>query len=324
VLVSVRWMEPRRSGAGSELILPPLPLEEWEETKDTLHLYLQIVGKVRLASTPPQNHWWHCPLYVSARGLTTRRMRHEGVSFEIELDLVEHRLAVRTDRGEEVGFALRDGLSVGGFYAEVLGRLADVGIRPVIKAEPYRVPMTTPFAEDTDHASYDPEYVGRFWRILGEVDWILQEFAGWFRGKTSPVHLFWHGLDLAVTRFSGARLRQALGTDPVSREAYTDEVISFGFWPGDATVRAPAFYSYTAPEPDGLSEQPLAPAEAFWADVGSGHQARLRYDDVRVAASPRAVLLSFLQSAYEAGARVAGWDAGELASSWAPPRRASP
>ena len=306
------------------MFLPPLTLGEWEATKDTLHLYVQVVGKIRLASTPPQNHWWHCPLYLSARGLTTRRMRDGGVSFEIEFDLIEHRLVVRTDLGEEPSFALRDGLPVAGFYSELLTCLSDLGIHPAIKAEPYGVPMTTPFAEDTQHASYDPEYVGRFWRILGEAEWVFEEFAGWFRGKSSPVHLFWHSFDLAVTRFSGRRLPDPLGGDPVSREAYTDEVISFGFWPGDAKVRAAAFYSYTAPEPEGLNEQPLAPSEAFWAEVGSGHQARLWYDDMRAAASPRAALLSFLQSAYEAGARVAGWNAEELASSWAPSQAASP
>ncbi|MGH3035464.1 MAG: DUF5996 family protein [Gaiellaceae bacterium] len=305
----------------SEPNLPALPLEEWEETKDTLHLYVQIVGKIRLASTPPQNHWWHCPLYVSARGLTTRRMHQGGVSFEIEFDLVEHRLVTRTDRGEEASFRLRDGLSVARFHSELLARLADLGIQPSIKAEPYRVPMTTPFAEDTKHASYDPEYVGRFWRVLSEVEWILAEFAGWFRGKSSPVHLFWHGLDLAVTRFSGRRLPDAQGGDPVSREAYSDEVISFGFWPGGAPMGRPMFYSYTAPEPPGLDEQPLAPDDAFWAEAGSGHQARLWYDDVRSAASPRTALLSFLQSAYEAGVTVAHWNVEELASSWAPPRK---
>jgi Family of unknown function (DUF5996) len=310
-------MEPR-AGAVSEATLPSLPLEEWKETKDTLHLYVQIVGKIRLASTPPRNHWWHCPLYVSARGLTTRRMRHGGVSFEIEFDLIDHQLLTRTDRGDQVSFRLHDGLSVARFHNELLTRLADLGVHPRIKAEPYRVPMTTPFAEDTTHASYDPEYVGRFWRVLSEVEWILEEFAGWFRGKSSPVHLFWHGLDLAVTRFSGTRLPDPLGGDPVSREAYTDEVISFGFWPGDATVRGPAFYSYTAPEPPGLNEQPLAPDDAFWAETGSGHQARLWYDDMRTAASPRIALLSFLQSAYQAGATTAHWNAEELASSWAP------
>jgi Family of unknown function (DUF5996) len=314
-------MDLRPAAAVSELNLPPLPYEEWRDTKDTLHLYIQIVGKIRLASTPPRNHWWHCPLYVSARGLTTRRMRHDGVSFELEFDLIEHRLVARTDRGEEGSFQLRDGLSVAHFHDELFTRLADLGIHPRIKAEPYGLPTTTPFAEDTKHASYDREYAGSFWRVLNELEWIFEEFAGWFRGKSSPVHLFWHGLDLAVTRFSGRRLPEALGGDPVSREAYTDEVISFGFWSGDAKVERPAFYSYTAPEPAGLNEQPLFPEEAFWAEVGAGHQARLWYDDMRSASSPRAALLSFLQSAYEAGATVAGWNAEELASTWAPPRK---
>jgi hypothetical protein len=305
-------------GAISAAVLPPLSLEEWKETRDTLHLYIQIVGKVRLASAPPQNHWWHCPLYVSARGLTTRRMRSGDVNFEIDFDLIEHKVVVRDDRGDESSFPLRHGLSVASFYDELFAQLARLDVRPSIKAEPYGVPMSTLFSEDTDHACYDADSVQRFWRVLSDVDWVFQEFSGWFRGKSSPVHLFWHSLDLAVTRFSGRQLPEPLGGDAVSREAYSDEVISFGFWSGDEKVQAPAFYSYTAPEPHDLGEQPLSPEQAFWAETGSGHQARLWYDDVRASASPRSVLLSFLQSAYEAGASTAGWDRDALASSWAP------
>jgi hypothetical protein len=306
------------SGASSAT-LPPLPLEEWRETKDTLHLYVQIVGKIRLACAPAQNHWWHATLYLSARGLTTRRMMSGGGSFEIELDLIDHAVVVRADGSDEARVPLHDGLSVAGFHRELFTQLARLGFQPAIKAEPYGVPMSTPFPEDVEHASYDADYVARFWRALSEIDGIFQEFAGWFRGKSSPVHLFWHSLDLAVTRFSGRPSSAPPSSDPVSREAYMDEVISFGFWPGDDNVQAPAFYSYTAPEPPDLTDQRLAPEEAFWAQVGSGHQARIWYEDVRTAASPRAALLSFLQSAYEAGASAAGWDTDALVSTWSPP-----
>jgi hypothetical protein len=226
-------------GAISAAVLPPLSLEEWKETRDTLHLYIQIVGKVRLASAPPQNHWWHCPLYVSARGLTTRRMRSGDVNFEIDFDLIEHKVVVRDDRGDESSFPLRHGLSVASFYDELFAQLARLDVRPSIKAEPYGVPMSTLFSEDTDHACYDADSVQRFWRVLSDVDWVFQEFSGWFRGKSSPVHLFWHSLDLAVTRFSGRQLPEPLGGDAVSREAYSDEVISFGFGPATRRCKHP-------------------------------------------------------------------------------------
>jgi Family of unknown function (DUF5996) len=299
--------------------LPGLPLEPWEPTKDTLHLWAQIVGKVRLASTPPQNHWWNAPLYVDTRGLTTRRLRSESCDFDVVLDFVAHELVARTSRGEVGSCPLADGFSVAAFYERFFALLAELGIEVEIKAEPFGVPVTIPFAEDTEHASYDREAVERFWQVLGWVDWTLQEFAGWFCGKTSPVHLFWHGLDLAVTRFSGRRAPENPNADRVSREAYTHEVISFGFWPGDQKVRLPAFYSYAAPEPAGLAEQPLRPEAASWQPTGSSHLALLPYDEVRNAADPRGSLLDFLQSAYEAGAATAGWDADRLRSSWCPP-----
>jgi Family of unknown function (DUF5996) len=215
---------------------------------------------------------------------------------------------------------LEDGLSVGAFHERFFALLAARGIEVEIKAEPYRIPITTPFAEDTEHASYDREAVERFWRALRWIDWTLQEFAGWFCGKTSPVHLFWHGLDLAVTRFSGSRAPENANADQVTREAYSHEVISFGFWPGDQKVRRPAFYSYTAPEPAGLADQPLRPEAASWQQpFGSSHLAFLPYDDVRSSADPRETLLEFLQSAYEAGAATAGWDEEGLRSSWCPP-----
>jgi hypothetical protein len=299
--------------------LPEIRLESWEPTKETLHLWIQIVGKVRLASTPPLNHWWNAPLYVDTRGLTTRRLRSGGPDFDLSFDFVAHELVVRTSWGQVESFALADGLSVAAFYGRLGGLLADLGIDVETKAEPYRVAVTTPFAEDVEHASYDRTAVERFWYALRWIDWTLQEFAGWFCGKTSPVHLFWHGFDLAVTRFSGARAPENTNADPVSREAYSHEVISFGFWPGDQKVRVPAFYSYTAPEPADLAAQPLRPEEASWQQpFGQGHLALLAYDAVRTSDDPRQTLLDFLQSAYDAGATLAGWDRDALRSPWCP------
>jgi hypothetical protein len=297
--------------------LPALPLDDWEPTKDTLHLWAQIAGKIRLATAPPQNHWWNATLSVDSRGLTARRMRAAGRDFELAFDLVDHAFLVRTAGGTG-SFALVDGLSVAEFYEQVFALLDRAGIEVEIRAEPYGVPMETPFAEDREHASYDREFVERFHDVLCWVDATLQEFAGWFAGKSSPVHLFWHSFDLAVTRFSGLRAPDMPTADAVTREAYSHEVISFGFWPGDATVRTPTFYSYTAPEPPGLTDGPLRPDAALWVPTGASHQARLDYEDVRQAGDPRAELLAFLQSAYEAGAAAAGWDEPGLRSSWDP------
>jgi hypothetical protein len=299
--------------------LPELPLTEWEATKNTLHLWVQIVGKIRLASTAPQNHWWHVPLYVDVRGLTTRRMHsRDGVSFEIVFDSVDHRLVVSTSRGEVESFPLVDGLSVADFDRQLHATLAGLGIDVEIRESPFGVPMTTPFPDDREHASYDPDAVERFWRILDWSDGVFEEFAGWFCGKTSPVHLFWHSLDLAVTRFGGKRAPAMPDADAVTQEAYSHEVVSFGFWAGDANLREPAYYSYVAPEPPGLRDGVLQPERAAWVDQVTGSMALLPYDDVRTAEDPRATLLTFLESAYEAGADAAGWNRGDLESSWCP------
>jgi Family of unknown function (DUF5996) len=299
--------------------LPPLPLEGWEPTKTTLHLWAQIVGKIRLASTAPRNHWWHVPLYVDVRGLTTRRMHSpDGVTFQIDFDFVEHRLVVRTSDGVVESFELHDGLSVADFDEELHATLERLGIDVAIHESPFGVPVTTPFPADREHAAYDADAVERFWRILDWTDGVFEEFAGWYCGKTSPVHLFWHSLDLAVTRFGGRRAPDRPDADPVTREAYTHEVVSFGFWAGDAQLREPSYYAYAAPEPDGLRERPLRPDEARWTPFGAGSLALLPYEAVRTAADPKAVLLSFLESAYEAGAGALGWDVADLASSWCP------
>jgi uncharacterized protein DUF5996 len=299
--------------------LPELALAGWEETKQTLHLWAQIVGKVRMASTAPRNHWWHVTLYVDVRGLTTRRMHAPGgVAFEIAFDFVDHRLVTSTSRGEVESFELVDGLSVAEFDAKLHATLAALGIDVTIREEPYRLSVTTPFPEDREHASYDRDAVERFWHILEWTDGVLEEFAGWYCGKTSPVHFFWHGFDLALTRFGGARAPALPEAGPVDREAYTHEVVSCGFWAGDEQVREPTFYSYTAPEPAGLRRQPLHPGEAFWSAYGSGSLALLPYDAVRTASNPRAALLAFLESAYRAGAGLLDWDQKGLESSWCP------
>ena len=300
--------------------LPPLPLEEWEPTKDTLHLWVQIVGKVKMASLPPKNHWWHVPLYLDVHGLTTRLLHSaDGTPFEIRFDFAAHRLVVETPRAEK-SFALVDGLSVAAFDRELHAALGGLGLDMTIVEHPFGVPTTTPFAEDDEHHSYDAEAVERFWRVLDWSGEVLEEFAGWFCGKQSPVHLFWHSFDLALTRFSGRRAPDQPDADPVSREAYTHEVVSFGFWAGDQNVREPAYYSYAAPEPDRLRGRELSPAgHVRWVELGGGSLAILPYEDVRTALDPKAMLLDFLESAYEAGADAAGWDRGELVSSFCPP-----
>jgi hypothetical protein len=296
-------------------MLPELHLADWRATKDTLHLFCQIVGKIRLATTPPRNHWWHVPLYVDVRGLTTRRMHHRGTTFEITFDFVEHALAVATGDGRASGFQLRDGLSVSDFDRELHGTLAGLGIDVEIKEEPFGVPMTTPFGADAEHASWDRDAVERFGRILDWSDAVLEEFSGWFCGKTSPVHLFWHSLDLAVTRFSGAPGLTA-ARDAVTQEAYSRELISFGFWAGDDNVGDAAYYSYTSPEPEGLRDQPLS--AGTWIEFGTGSLAVLPYETVRATPDPRTTLLAFCQSAYEAGSRLAGWDTAGFESAWCP------
>jgi Family of unknown function (DUF5996) len=304
---------------GTSPRLPALPLEEWEATKDTLHLWVQIVGKIRLASTAPRNHWWHVPLYVDVRGLTTRRMRSpHGVTFQIDFDFVDHRLLVKTSHGAVDSFALVDGLSVAAFDESMHATLRRLGIDVAIREEPFGVPMTTPFAADDAHAAYDRDAVERYWRILDWTDEVLDEFAGWFCGKQSPVHLFWHSFDLALARYGGRRAPALPDADSVNREAYSHEVIAFGFWAGDGNMREPTYYSYTAPEPTGLRDSTLRPDGARWAEQGGGSLALLPYEVVRNADDPRAVLLGFFESAYEAGATLAEWDKSGLDSSWCP------
>jgi hypothetical protein len=288
---------------------PELPLEAWQDTYATLHMWTQIVGKVRLALSPRVNHWWEVPLYVNARGLTTSAIPYGNGIFEVQFDFLEHKLIIQTSWGSAKALALKP-QSVANFYAEFISALRALGIEVKIWSMPVEVPNPVRFESDTQHASYDPEYARRFWQILILCDNIFQEFRAGFLGKDSPVHFFWGSFDLAVTRFSGRRAPEREGADSITREAYSHEVISVGFWPGGGDIKGPAFYAYAAPEPLGFAEQKVKPAAAFYHPQMK--EFLLMYDDVRRAPSPRQALLSFLQSTYEAGANLAHWDRKEL------------
>ncbi|HZA43731.1 MAG TPA: DUF5996 family protein [Rubrobacter sp.] len=297
---------------GSEtgrVALPPLPLEEWEQSKETLHRYAQVVGKIRLRYTPFMNHWWHVTLYVNPRGLTTGPILYRHATFEISFDLLDNRLVVSTSEGSGFTFVLDD-LPVAGFYGRLVEGLGALGIHVSINTTPFALDDEYTLDENVFHCVCERGHVRRYARVLGQVDQAFKEFAGRFNGKQSPVQLYWHSFDLAVTRFSGRRAPQPQDVDPVTREAYSHEVISFGFWPGDRNLREPAFYSYTAPEPDGLTDQPLRPEDASWTPEGG--TALLMYEDVRKSESPKETLLEFLQSAYEAGTKTAGWDVDDF------------
>src|ERR1700694_2203790 len=288
---------------------PALPLEAWQDTYDTLHMWTQIVGKVRLALSPLTNHWWEVPLYISARGLSTSAIPYERGIFEVEFDFLNHNLVVQTSEGSSKTIPLAP-RSVADFYKEFMAALSALAIAVKIWPMPVEIPHPIAFDRDVQHASYDRDYVTRLWRILLLVDAIFTEFRSRFIGKNSPVHFFWGSFDLAVTRFSGRRAPEREGADRITREAYSHEVISAGFWPGGGDIKGPAFYAYAAPEPVGYGQSPVRPAKAFYH---SGmKEFLLMYDDVRLDPSPRSALLEFLQSTYEAGANLAKWDRAEL------------
>ncbi len=288
---------------------PELPLEAWKDTYATLHMWTQIVGKVRLALSPKINHWWEVPLYVTSLGLTTSPIPYDGGIFEIHFDFIHHKLFMRTSQDAERVIALRP-RSVADFYKEFMQCLESLGIHVKIWKMPCEVPNPIAFDRDTEHASYDPEYANRLWRILVATDEIFKEFRSRFIGKSSPVHFFWGSFDLAVTRFSGRRAPVREGADSITREAYSHEVISAGFWPGGGAIQGPAYYAYAAPEPAGFAEAHVGPAKTFYH--AQMHEFFLMYDDVRRASSPKAALMEFLQSTYEAGARLGNWNREEL------------
>jgi hypothetical protein len=283
---------------------PSLPWQEWQDTANTLHMWMQIVGKTKLALTPLRNHWWNVTFLLSARGLTTGSIPYNNESFEIQFDFLEHRLVVATSIGQVESLPLRP-QSVADFYQEYLAFLHRLGIDVKIWAMPVEIPDPIPFAEDRKHASYDAAYVTRFWRILQQSDGVFRKFEVPFLGKASPVHFFWGSLDLAVTRFSGRPAPERAGADSITREAYSHEVISAGFWPGSGFGEA-AFYCYAAPEPAGLAQKAIFPKAAFYS--GQLKEFLLKYEDLRNAAFPEDDLLSFLNSTYDAASDLAGWD----------------
>ena len=288
---------------------PELKWSDWQSTADTLHMWTQIVGKTRLALSPLQAHWWNVPLYVSARGLSTSAMPCGSEMLEIEFDFVSHNLLFRISSGASLSLPLRP-QTVADFYAEYQRGLAVLGVSVHIHPTPVEVEAPIPFAEDRKHASYDSEYAHRFWRALVHIDQIFQQFSSRFIGKVSPVHFFWGSFDLAVTRFSGRPAPARKDADAITREAYSHEVISAGFWPGNGGFDDAAFYCYAAPAPAGLAEEPIEPAAAQYNRTLG--EFILKYDDVRVLPSPDDTLLNFLQSSYSAAAKLANWDRTEL------------
>ena len=286
--------------------LPALALSAWQESKMTLHLYAQIIGKIRLALMPARNHWWHVPLYLYARGFTTRPMPYGARRVQISLDFIEHSCVIQVDDGAHSAFALGR-RSVAQFYHALFAALAALGIEVHIQPQPYDLPNQAPFPHHHAPAPYDRTYIHRFWQILAWIEPVFWQFNGDFSGKTSPIHLFWHSLDLAVTRFSGRAAPLPASANRVNRAAYSHEVISFGFWAGDARIPEAAFYSYVYPEPPGLRAAPLAPATAYWGELNGGSLALYRYEDVRQSANPQQALLEFMHSAYRAGAERAQW-----------------
>jgi hypothetical protein len=301
---------------------PPIVYEEWKDTQATLHLWTQIVGKIRLARTPWVNHSWHVPFYVTARGLTTSPIPDGARMFEIEFDFLEHEIVISTTDARVVRIQLGP-RTVADFYQELFARLKALGLDTRIRTIPSEIPNGLRFEKDRAHAAYDPEYVTRFWHALVQADRVLKTFRSRFIGKSSPVHFFWGSFDLAVTRFSGRRAPPHPGGIPslpdwVAREAYSHEVSSCGFWPGGEVLPEPVFYAYAYPEPSGFKSAALRPSGArYHAGLG---EFVLPYSEVRRANSPDAMLLEFVQSSYEAAADLAGWDRSALERAEEEPR----
>jgi hypothetical protein len=303
-----------------------LPYPAWKDSCTTLHLWTQIVGKIRLAQTPWANHSWHVTLYVTPRGLTTSPIPYEGRAFQIDFDFLDHALVIATsDRGvRRLPLAARP---VADFHDQLMAALAELGIRVRIHGSPNEVADPIPFREDRAHAAYDPDPAQRFWRVLVQADRVFKQFRTGFLGKVSPVHFFWGSFDLAVTRFSGRVAPPHPGgvpnlPDAVAREAYSHEVSSAGFWPGGGAIDFPAFYSYAYPAPQGFADATVQPAEAYFSkELG---EFVLPYDAVRNAREPEQALMSFLQSTYAAAADLAKWDRAVLECSLGEPRRVRP
>jgi hypothetical protein len=287
------------------LELPPLPLAEWQDTQATLHMWMQIVGKIQLALTPLVNHWWNVTFFLTARGMETQALHYASGTLEIRFDFIDHNLVMATSHGERRLLPLRS-QTVADFYHQVMRALSELQVEAKIWPVPVELPDPIAFEKDIVHHSYDREAVTRFWHIFSWADTVLREFRGRFIGKSSPVHFFWGSFDLAVTRFSGRRAPERPGADRITREAYSHEVSSAGLWPGGGPITGPAFYSYAAPEPAGFADRKVKPSQAFYHPEMK--EFLLTYDDVRQAPSPHDALMDFLQSTYDAAADLAHWD----------------
>jgi hypothetical protein len=286
---------------------PALPLAEWQDTYTTLHLWTQIVGKIRMELSPPLNHFWHVALYVNSRGLTTGPIPYPPGVFEIQFDFIDHELSITTSQNAKAVRPLR-AESVASFYGAMTEMLPSLGIQCAINVQPQEVPGAIPFDQDETHHSYDPEYAHRHWRILVSSAKVFQEFRSGFIGKCSPVHFFWGSFDLACTRFSGRLAPPRNGV--ISGPAYSRECSSAGFWPGGGAIAGPAYYAYTVPAPAGMEKERVRPAAAAWnTQLG---EFLLMYDDVRKSESPEQALYDFVESTYEAGARLGNWDRAML------------
>jgi len=292
-----------------DYLWPPLPLDAWKETCDTLHMWTQVVGKVKLELCPFLNQWWEVAFFVTAQGLTTSLIPIPTGAFEVTFDFIDHNLSIFTSDGKKKDMALMP-RSVAHFYSDFMTALNVLGIQVQINTTPSEVENPIPFEQDQMHHSYDPEYVNRWWRILVQVDKVLEQYRSRFIGKNSPVQFFWGSFDLSESRFSGKRVTPPQGANRIMRLAENQEQFCSGFWPGSGKVQAPAFYSYTYPEPPGLKNATILPSAAHYdSDMG---EFILLYDDVRKAASPEQALLEFFQSTYEAGATLAHWNRQEL------------
>lgn len=289
-------------------LFPELPLQEWEDTKKTLHLYSQIVGKVKFELATRVNHWWHITLRLNSRGWGTNLIPYHNGGFSIDFDFIQHQVIIHTTDGEIEIINLSETLSVPEFHKQLFDKLNLLNIKAEILAKPFDFETTKPFSECVNYKSYDKEYVQRFWQILVQIDSVFQEFRGRFVGKNSPAQLFWHSFDYAVTRFSGKEGPLMEGGRASDRDAYSHEVMSVGFWAGDANVPAPAFYAYSYPAPEGIEKEPLLPEAANWVESNGSQMAVLMYDDMRKTANPRQALLDFMESSYQAGAKLANWD----------------
>ena len=297
-------LQHKHAAISHEQTLPPLPFDSWKDTHATLHMWTQIVGKVRLKLCPLVNHWWIVPLYVTARGLTTSPMPYAGGALEAQFDFIAHKLFIDTADGSRRELVLQP-QSVAEFYQNFMAALRDLGIAVKIWTRPCELPDPIPFEQDRIHASYDADAAHSFWGIVVWVDALLKEFRASFIGKVSPVHFFWGSFDHAVTRFSGRRAPERPGADSITREAYSHEVSSAGFWPGGGDIKGPAFYSYAAPEPSGFASQRVGPKSAFYHPQMNEYL--LMYDDVRVADSPEDAVMEFLRTTYEAAAVSGNW-----------------